>query len=85
MQSFQVAEPLSLALSPSDGEREKSFVVNGSSHRRFKDSSQKAYSLSPSDGERARERGSIVRYFVLPSPPGDRLAAIRQSATLRYG
>jgi hypothetical protein len=30
MKFFQVAEPLSLALSPSDGAREKSFVVNGS-------------------------------------------------------
>jgi len=49
---MQAKLPLSLTLSPSDGEREHVFDCDSRIGTRF-------FSLSPSDGERARERGCL--------------------------
>jgi len=50
-----VRRPLSLALSPSDGAREKN-SRNAKVHSAI-DACHDLHSLPPSDGERARERG----------------------------
>jgi hypothetical protein len=56
---MQLDIPLTPALSPSDGEREKMAASVERSHDSEPAGRDDIYSLAPSDGERVRVRGSF--------------------------